>query len=168
MTDLKALYEKDTVAWSENQAAALRAAARRGSNQDLDWENLAEEIEDLGKSQRLALRSRISTIIEHLVKLDHSPARDPRHGWQQTIRRERGEIERLLEDSPSLNREVPELVRKEIKRSAETAIADLRGRGEINPSLEQALKSQSYPDLFAYSRDQVLGDWFPPDSPGQD
>ena len=84
MTKLKVLYEEDTfLAWSRNQAAALRAAAQDGSNQELDWENLAEEIEDLGKSQRLALRSRISTIIEHLVKLAHSPANDPRSGWQQ-------------------------------------------------------------------------------------
>jgi len=65
MTDLKALYEHDTVAWSEQQAAALRAAARGGSNQLLDWENLAEEIESLGKSLRLGLRSQISRIIQH-------------------------------------------------------------------------------------------------------
>lgn len=163
MTDPKALYEKDTAAWSKNQAAALRDAAQSGSNnRELDWENLAEEIEDLGKSQRLALRSRLATIIEHLVKLQHSPATDPRHGWQQTIRRERNEIERLLEDSPSLRREVADLVKKETKRAVDTAIADLRGRGEIGSSLEQALKSKSYLDLFVYGRDEVLDDWFPP------
>ena len=67
MTDLKTLYEEDTVAWSEQQAAALRAAARGGSNQPLDWENLAEEIESLGKSLRLGLRSQISA--------DHSALR---------------------------------------------------------------------------------------------
>ena len=44
MADLKSLYKDDTAAWSEQQAAALRAAARGGSNQLLDWENLAEEI----------------------------------------------------------------------------------------------------------------------------
>ena len=163
MTDLKALYEKDTVAWSENQAAALRAAGRRGSNQELDWENLAEEIEDLGRSERRELRSRLATIIEHLVKLNQSSTSDPLHGWQQTIRRERGEIERLLEDSPSLRREIPDLVKKETKRSVDTAIADLRGRGEIGPSLEQALRAKTYLDLFAYTPEQVLDDdWFPP------
>ena len=46
MTDLKTLYEEDTAAWAENQATALRAIARGGSNQELDWENLAEEIEE--------------------------------------------------------------------------------------------------------------------------
>lgn len=163
MTTLKALYRKDTAAWSENQAAALRAAAQSGANQELNWENLAAEIEDLGKSQRLALRSRLATIIEHLVKLQYSPAVDPRHGWRQTIRRERNEIARLLDDSPSLDREVADLVKKETKRAVDTASADLRGRGEIDPLLEPALTSKSYLDLFAYGRGEVLDDWFPPD-----
>jgi Domain of unknown function DUF29 len=161
MTDLKTLYQKDTAAWSENQAAALRAAAQGRSNQELDWENLAEEIGDLGKSQCLVLRSRLATIIEHLVKLQYSPALDPRHGWQQTIRRERNEIERLLDDSPSLNREVADLLKRETKRAVDTALADLRGRNELDPPLEQALKSKSYLDLFVYGRDEVIGDWFP-------
>jgi hypothetical protein len=161
-TDLKTLYEEDTAAWSKNQAAALRAAARGGPHRQIDWENLAEEIEDLGKSQRLALRSRISTIIEHLVKLAHSPATGPRNGWRQTIRRERGEIERLFEESPSLGREVPGLVQKEVKRSVAAAIAALHDRGEISPALQRALRSKSPLDSFPYGSDEVLGDWFPP------
>ena len=71
MTDLKRLYQRDFAAWSKQQAEALRAAGRGGSNQPLDWENLAEEIEDLGISQRSALRSQILRIIQHLVKLEH-------------------------------------------------------------------------------------------------
>jgi len=59
MTGLKTLYDEDFVAWSKQQAEALRAAARGGSNQQLDWENLAEEIGSLGKSQRSALGSQI-------------------------------------------------------------------------------------------------------------
>ena len=67
----KTLYDEDFVAWSKQQAEALRAAARGGSNQQLDWENLAEEIEDLGKSLRSATAAAKSVrIIQHLVKLD--------------------------------------------------------------------------------------------------
>jgi len=73
MSDLKALYEDDTVAWAENQAAALRAAARGTSDQPLDWENLAEEIEDLSKSIKRGVHSHIRNIIEHLIKLEYSP-----------------------------------------------------------------------------------------------
>ena len=86
MTALKTLYEEDTVAWAESQAAALRAAARGGSNQALDWENLAEEIESLSASQRSALASHVMRIIQHLVKLEYSSAAEPRNGWRRTIR----------------------------------------------------------------------------------
>jgi hypothetical protein len=161
MTDVSTLYDEDFVAWSKQQAEALRLAARTGSNQLLDWENLAEEIEDLAKRERRELASRISTIIEHLAKLGHSPAKDPRNGWEHTIRRERAEIERLLEDSPSLSREVTELAKKETGRAADAAIADLKGRGELDQPLLEALRVKSYLDLFAYTADQILGDWFP-------
>ena len=112
MADLKTLYETDTAAWSEEQAAALRAAARGGSNQLLDWENLAEEIEDLAKSLRRRLRSQIARIIQHQVKLEYSPAIAPRNGWRRTIRLARLDIDRVLEDSPSLKREISRLIEK--------------------------------------------------------
>jgi uncharacterized protein DUF29 len=92
MTDLKMLYAEDFVAWSKLQAEALRTAARTGSNQLLYWENLAEEIEDLGNSLRFAVEGQISRIIQHQVKLAHSPAVDPRKGWRRSARRGRRSI----------------------------------------------------------------------------
>ena len=59
---------------------------------------LAEEIESLGRSQRHELRSRIAVIIEHLLKLEHSPAVNPRRGWIDTIGRERLNVEDLLQE----------------------------------------------------------------------
>jgi hypothetical protein len=155
MTDLKTLYERDTVAWSEQQAAALRAAARGGSNQSLDWENLAEEIEDLAKSLRLRLRSQISRIIHHLVKLEYCPAIDPRNGWRRTIRQARLDIDRILEDSPSLKREVPRLIEKDIGRAVQLAILDLEEHGEFDQMELPTIAGVSY------SEEQVLGDWLP-------
>ena len=122
MTEATSLYEEDTAAWAEQQAAALRAAGRGGSNQLLDWENLAEEIEDLSKSLRIALKSQISRIIQHHVKLMHSPRSDPRRGWRRTISQARDEIERILEGSPSLRREVSGMIAHETRRSVESAI----------------------------------------------
>jgi hypothetical protein len=55
MTDLKTLYETDTVAWSEQQAAALRAAARGGSNQPLDWELAILDLEEHGEIDQMEL-----------------------------------------------------------------------------------------------------------------
>ena len=66
MPATKTLYDEDFVRWSEEQSRALREAARSGVNLPLDWENLAEEVESLGRSQRRELRSRIAVILEHL------------------------------------------------------------------------------------------------------
>jgi hypothetical protein len=159
MTDLKTLYETDTVAWSEHQAAALRAAARGGSNQPLDWENLAEEIEDLAKSLRQRLRSQIARIIQHEVKLEYSPAIDPRNGWRRTIRLARIDIDRILEDSPSLKREIPRLIEKETAGAVQVAILDLEDHGEIDQMELPAIRNTSY------TEEQVLGDWFPEERP---
>ena len=76
------LYEEDFLLWTQEQSKLLREAAERRVNFPLDWENLAEEIESLGKSQRSELRNRIGTAIEHLLKLEHSTAREPREGWR--------------------------------------------------------------------------------------
>ncbi len=75
------LYEQDFYAWSKAQADLLRA--KRYS--DLDLEHLIEEVDDLGESLYRSARSRIRTIIEHLLKLEHSPAQDPRAGWDRHV-----------------------------------------------------------------------------------
>jgi hypothetical protein len=160
MADLKSLYEDDTAAWSEQQAAALRAAARGGSNQLLDWENLAEEIESLRKSLKYALGSQIFRVIHHLAKLEYSPAVDPRRGWRRSIRQARMEIRRILADSPSLLGEVPRMIAGEMKPAIEYAIQDLQEFDELDrhqlPSLQKA----------SYTEEQILGDWFPDEPPG--
>ena len=75
MTDARTLYDDDFVAWTEQQAEALRSASRGSTNQPVDWENLAEEIESLGKSDRRELHSQIYRIIRHLAKLSDGDAR---------------------------------------------------------------------------------------------
>ena len=96
------LYDEDFVRWTEEQAQALRQAAELATNLSLDWANLAEEIDSLGQSQRNELGSRLAVILEYLIKLETSPAGDPRSGWMDTIDRERPAVERLLQQSPNL------------------------------------------------------------------
>ncbi|MGE0258806.1 MAG: DUF29 domain-containing protein [Alphaproteobacteria bacterium] len=157
MTDAKTLYDRDFVAWTEQQAEALRAAGRGGTNQTLDWENLAEEIESLGKSDRRELHSQIYRIIRHLAKLQFSSANDPRHGWYESIGDARKQIELVLADSPSLRPQLEGIVADETASANRRAIFDLRKYGEIAAATERALQAARY------SVDQVLGDWFPPD-----
>jgi hypothetical protein len=155
MTDLKSLYERDFAAWSKHQAEALRAAGRGGSNQPLDWENLAEEIEDLGISQRSALRSQIMRIIQHLVKLEHSPSIEPRSGWRRTIQLARLQAQKRIEDNPSLKPELGRFIADETRRGIELAIADLEEHGEVDELDAIVLRRAAYTEV------QVLGDWFP-------
>jgi hypothetical protein len=145
------LYQEDFVRWTEQQSSALREAAAVGTNLPLDWENLAEEIESLGQSQRHELRSRIAVIIEHLLKLEHSPAADPRRGWIDTIGRERLNIEDLLRDSPSLRSQLGPIIEQLKPRVARLATISLLGYGET-------VRTLPVPD---YTEEQVLGDWFP-------
>src|ERR1700731_4020462 len=70
------LYDRDFFLWTQEQAAALRAV--KNSNLPLDWANLAEEIESLGKSERRQLRAQIGRNLRHLLRLEVSPALDPR------------------------------------------------------------------------------------------
>jgi hypothetical protein len=148
------LYEEDFVRWTEQQSSALREAAGVGAKLPLDWENLAEEIESLGRSQRRELRSRLAVILEHLMKLEHSPASVSRTGWMETVGRERLNIEYLLEDSPSLRGELGAMVEKLKPRVARLATASLFGYG-------QTVKELPRP---SYTEEQVLGDWFPGDA----
>jgi polyhydroxyalkanoate synthesis regulator phasin len=148
------LYEKDFALWSAKQAQAIRqaASARINTPAPIDWENVAEEIETLGRSERAALRSRLQTIIEHLIKLQTSPAPLPRADWANTIRTQRREIEDLLSDSPSLRREVSGIITAAIPRLRKQVAATLADYGE-KPAIDL--------NQLTYTEDQVVGDWFP-------
>ncbi|HEV2097444.1 MAG TPA: DUF29 domain-containing protein [Stellaceae bacterium] len=157
MAKPKALYDEDFFRWTEEQAAALRQA--KGSNLPLDWENLAEEIESLGRSDRRELRSQITRILRHLLKLEASSAAEPRAGWRSTVREVRSEIESVLDDSPSLRREAEAMIKKQIRTAAELATDDLKNHGEPIEAIRARLEGEEY------TEQQVLGDWFP-DEPG--
>lgn len=150
------LYDEDFVRWTEEQAAALRNVAT-ASNLPLDWQNLAEEIDSLGRSQRNELASRLATILEHLIKLENSPALDPRPSWMDTVDRERAAIDRLLHQSPSLRGEVGAMISAEAPRAVRLAIRSLERHGET--AAAEALRRTG----ANRSEEQVLDDWFPPD-----
>lgn len=159
MTDAGSLYDVDFVAWTEQQAEALRATAHGGTNQPLDWENLAEEIEGLGKSDRRELRSQIYRIVRHLAKLQFSQATDPRAGWRDSVRDGRKQAELVLADSPSLKPQLDQFVSEESPGAIKRAVADLGEFGEVDAAT-QALRQTRY------TLDQVLSDWFPPEPGG--
>lgn len=92
------LYETDFYAWTQRQTALLRAE----EFEQIDWDNLIEEIESLGRSQRQEIRSRLAVLMMYLLKLSYQPQRRSR-SWRVTVMTQRAELEPLLHDNPSLH-----------------------------------------------------------------
>jgi hypothetical protein len=94
---MPSLYETDYHKWAMETAAALR----EGRLQDIDLEATAEEIEDLGKSERKALRSAVAQLFMHLLKTKVQPHLAGA-SWRASIKNQRDEIADIIEENPSL------------------------------------------------------------------
>ena len=120
------LYDEDFFRWTQSQAEALRAEARRRNRSNaIDWEHLAEEVGDLGKSDLRECLSRTRTIIEHLLKLAASRRAEPRPGWLVTVKTQRADLKQVL--TPSLRAKVSESLAKlhdDARDIAATAFGD--------------------------------------------
>jgi hypothetical protein len=147
-------YDTDIVAWSAHQAELLRrrAAGDLVNEAEIDWPNVAEEIDQLGKSQTRELASRIAAVMLHLMKLQASPAAGPRAGWLETISEQRDAIALLLADAPSLRARIPDIIAAGIGRARMRAQQAIAAHGEL-PRIDL--------ETVAYGAEQVLGDWFP-------
>jgi hypothetical protein len=110
------LYAQDFYGWTQDQADALR---RRSLN-ELDWDNLLEEIEDLGASKRRELESRLAVIISHVLKWKHQPPGRSR-SWYFTLREQRAQVRRLLEDNPSLKAGLDEVMARAFESGVNAA-----------------------------------------------
>ncbi len=96
-------YDQDYYLWFADQARLLRA----GTWQQLDIEHLAEELEDLGKREKRALRSRTVVLLAHLLKYRFQPQHRSA-SWNGTLREQRKQLAELLSDSPSLKSRLEE------------------------------------------------------------
>jgi hypothetical protein len=139
-------YDDDYFAWTQEQARLLRS----GQFSDLDVENVAEEMEDMGRSVRRELRNRLAVLTMHLLKWQYQPGyRSP--SWSATIREQRQQIGELLDESPSLKR-APTQDLKTIYRLAVTkAIGDT------------GLPEATFPAECPFTPDQILAEEFLPE-----
>jgi Domain of unknown function DUF29 len=141
--ETKSVYERDFYVWTEVQTELLRQ--RRFDELDLD--HPIEEVEGLGDSKKSAVLSNATVVIEHLLKLQHSPATDPRPGWVDSILEHRNRLEYDL--TPRL-RQLPRVYAV----SRRTAERRLRVDGE-------AAAAAALPATCPYVVDQIIGDWWP-------
>jgi hypothetical protein len=92
-------YDTDFYAWTQQQAAAIRAKEMAA----LDIKHLAEEVEDLGRAVRKGIGSQLERLLLHLLKWRYDPATDPCRLWRVTIRHARREIAEELAENRSLH-----------------------------------------------------------------
>ena len=144
-------YDDDFYAWTRYQAEVLRTLRTRDNR--FDREHLAEEIEDLGKSERNAVRSQVWRILVHFLKLAHSPALDPRFDWMNTIVEARAALEDEL--SPSLRQDIRETLSKLHTAARKQAALELQKYGETEAA-------RSLPAQCPYTIEEILAeDWYP-------
>jgi hypothetical protein len=144
-TEPKDLYDQDFYAWSRRQADLLRA----GRFRELDLEHLVEEFDDLGGALERSVRSRIGTIIEHLLKLEDSPAQDPRGNWFDTIITQRRDLSHEL--TPSIRCEIEQEFPGLYDRARSDAATSLRKHDET-------AAADALPVDCPYTFDQITGD----------
>jgi hypothetical protein len=149
-------YDDDFFAWTQHQAMVLRSMAVADNR--FDRENVAEELEDLGRSERDAVRSQIRRIIEHLLKLSYSPDRQPRFDWMASIIEARSTLGDKI--SPTLQRDAEIMLARLYRDGRRLAELALRGYGE-----NQA--ADTLPQQCPYSLDDIFReDWYP-EPPGE-
>lgn len=90
-------YDQDVMAWAIEQARLIRA----GRLDQLDLEHIADEIEDVGKSEKRELASRMAVLLAHLLKWQAQPTRRSA-SWERTVREQRKQVLRKLKETPSL------------------------------------------------------------------
>ena len=146
MKDTAIDYERDFHAWASQNAALLRQ--KRFAEIDVD--NIAEELESMGRSERHQLFNRLAVLLAHLLKWQFQPERRG-NSWRYTIEEQRRRIQRLLQENPSLNANLENALENAYGDAILIAAGELDRDKNIFPStcpfnLEQALDSNYWPD----------------------
>jgi hypothetical protein len=136
-------YERDFYSWLMEQARHLR----EGRFEALDCDNLAEEIESLGREQFNKLVSALRVLMAHVLKWDHQPSLRSR-SWILSIQEQRLEIADVLSDNPSLKPRIDE------------ALARAYRRARIEAAKETGSDEDSFPATCPYAFDELISRTF--------
>jgi hypothetical protein len=132
-------YDHDFYGWALEQARLVR----EGRWEAVDRDNVAEEIESLGREQFNKLASAFRVLMLHMLKWDHQPTLRSR-SWILSIRAQRLEIEDVLADNPGLQPRIGE------------AIARGYRKGRIEAARETGLDEDEFPETCPYSFDDLV------------
>jgi hypothetical protein len=145
-TPVTNLYEQDFYLWLEETAALLKA----GTFEKLDVENLVEEIECMGRSEKQALRSNLEVILMHLLKYKYQPEKRS-NSWRYTLLEHRRRLQDIFQFSPSLRRYF-----------LETFAYCYQGARKL-ASVETEMAITTFPLASPFTPEQVLDEDFLPE-----
>ena len=140
------LYDLDFYAWTAEQAALLRA----GRLDQLDIDNIAEEIDSMGRSEKRELVSRLTVLLTHLLKWQYQPGLRCT-SWRVTVRGQRDEVTEHLADNPSL------------RATVEAAVATAYRKARNQAEGESGLSRETFPAACPYPFAAMLRDDFWPE-----
>lgn len=147
-TKSKDLYDEDFYVWTEVQVGLLRER-QFGA---LDLAHLIEEVEGLGDAKKSAVLSNAAVVVEHLLKLQFSPAAEPRAGWIDSVLEHRNRLEFDL--TPRLRQILQDELARIYEVARRTAERRLRVHGED-------AAADALPPICPYHVEQITGDWWP-------
>ncbi|MBX3014831.1 MAG: DUF29 domain-containing protein [Caldilineaceae bacterium] len=143
------LYDTDVYAWSQRQAALLRAE----DFEHVDWNNLIEEIDSVGIEQLHKVESHLIRLLQHLLKWQYQPSkRATGRSWQLTIVEQRDRLQRVLHKNPSLSARLPEILAEVYPSAVKFA------------AVETGLDKRTFPAECPWSAEQVLDEEFWPEA----
>jgi Domain of unknown function DUF29 len=145
------LYEADFFAWTQEQARLLRE--RRFD--DLDLDNLVDEVESVGSSEKREIRNRLKVLLAHLLKWKFQPGMRG-NSWRRTIREQRDSLADIIESSPSL--------RSYLLKAVHTAYVG----ATVAASEETGLAIGIFPEENPFSPDEMLDLEFFPEDPANE
>ena len=142
---MSSLYEHDFYGWANEQAALLRA----GKLSAADIENIAEELESMGRSERNQLTNRLAVLLAHLLKWQFQPGLQG-NSWRLTIREQRQRAVRVLGDNPGLKSQLGKI------------LADAYSDALLMAQRETGLPEPTFPTECPWTFDQAVDGGFWP------
>ena len=144
------LYDEDIVLWSERQGTLLRRRARGEpvNDAELDWPNIAEEVEAMGRAEREQLTNRLGILLAHLLKWRFQPDRRG-NSWRLTILEQRRRAGRIVLRNPSLRPRLDEI------------LADAYGDALLIAERETALPPETFPGVCPWTVEDAMRGDFP-------
>jgi Domain of unknown function DUF29 len=145
----RSLHDQDFYTWALETARAIRERRFAG----IDWEAVAEELEDMGRSEARALESQLARLLAHLLKWQYQPNQRQlsENSWRATIENARREIRKLLRENPGLKSRLPELFLEAYPQGIDWAVIETNVSRSVFQStcpwsLEQAMDDGFWPD----------------------